>query len=216
MGQGSQTSEPDSVGVGPWPGQWPQGDRFDPDLLAAGDRRNVVDRYRYWRVEAIVADLDKDRRGLHIAIENIGHDFNIGSMVRSANAFGAVEVHIIGRRRWNRRGAMVTDRYVHLRHHPDADAFAQWAAHAGLSVLAVDNVPSAVALETYDLPADCVLLFGEEGSGVSPAALAGCAAVLSIAQYGSTRSINVGVAAGIAMHAWVRRHRFGQRPSDLG
>ena len=106
------------VGVGPWPGPPPDDPRYDPELLAHGDRRNVVDRYRYWRREAVVADLDARRHDFHVAIENWQHDFNIGSVVRTANAFLAREVHIVGRRRWNRRGAMVTDRYQHVRHHP--------------------------------------------------------------------------------------------------
>ncbi len=100
-------------------GPWPEGEQYDPRLLAEGDRRNVVDRYRYWTVEAIVADLDTRRHDFHVAIENWQHDFNIGTIVRTANAFLAAEVHIVGNRRWNRRGAMVTDRYQHVRHHPD-------------------------------------------------------------------------------------------------
>lgn len=200
------------VGVGPWEGDWPDDPRLDPELLTGGDRRNVVDAYRYWRLEAIVADLDTRRHRFHVAIENLGHDFNIGSIVRSANAFGAREVHVVGRRRWNRRGAMVTDRYLHVRHHADAADLATWAAAASLPLIGVDNAPGARPLEEFDLPEDCVLLFGEEGTGLSPEAVERCAAVVEIAQFGSTRSINVGAAAAIAMHAWVRRHAFGQRP----
>jgi tRNA G18 (ribose-2'-O)-methylase SpoU len=198
------------VGVGPFEGPWPDDPRLDPELLAGGDRRNVVDRYRYWRLDAITADLDVRRHPFHVAIENFAHDFNIGSVVRTANAFLAREVHVVGRRRWNRRGAMVTDRYQHIRHHEDADALAAWAQAEGLALVGVDNLPGAVALETADLPRDCVLLFGQEGEGLSPLARAACPTVVSIAQYGSTRSINVGAAAAIAMHAWIRRHEFGQ------
>ncbi len=206
-------SEPQlEVGVGPWPGPWPPGAHYDPDLLAAGDRRNVVDRYRYWRREAIVADLDTRRHPVHVAIENWQHDFNIGSVVRTANAFAVAEVHIVGRRRWNRRGAMVTDRYQHVRHHPDVEALAGWAAGAGLPLLGVDNLPGAVPLETFDLPRAVLLLFGQEGPGLSEPARRAATAVLSIAQFGSTRSINAGAAAAIALHAWVRRHVFGQHP----
>lgn len=200
------------VGVGPHPQPWPDDPRLDPELLAAGDRRNVVDRYRYWKLEAIVADLDLQRNSFHVAIENFGHDFNIGSVVRTANAFAAAEVHIVGRRRWNRRGAMVTDRYQHIRHHGSASDLFEWARVADLPVLGIDNLPGAVPIETYDLPTRCVLLFGQEGPGLTESAHAGCSATLSIAQYGSTRSINVGAAAAIAMHAWIRRHRFGQAP----
>jgi tRNA G18 (ribose-2'-O)-methylase SpoU len=187
--------------------------RYDPALLAQGDRRNVADRYRYWTREAIVADLDQRRHPFHVAIENLRHDLNIGSIVRTANAFAAAEVHVVGRRRWNRRGAMVTDRYQHVRHHPDVAALGAWAQGQGLPLVGVDNAEGAVPLETYLLPRACVLVFGQEGPGLSQDAVAACDAVLAIAQFGSTRSINVGAAAGIAMHAWVRRHAFGQQPS---
>jgi tRNA G18 (ribose-2'-O)-methylase SpoU len=198
------------VGVGPHPEPWPDDPRLDPDLLANGDRRNVGDRYRYWRREAVVADLDTRRHPFHVAIENWQHDFNIGSVVRTANAFLAAEVHIVGLRRWNRRGAMVTDRYQHVRHHADVAGLAAWAAEGSLPLLGIDNLPGAVPLETYELPRECVLLFGQEGPGLSAAAHEQCAAILSIAQFGSTRSINAGAASAIAMHAWVRRHVFGQ------
>ncbi|MCW2579181.1 MAG: hypothetical protein JWR82_782 [Blastococcus sp.] len=196
----------DSVGVGPWPRPWPEDPRYDPDLLAHGDRRNVVDAYRYWTVEAIVADLDRRRHPFHVAIENWRHDLNIGTVVRTANAFLAEAVHIVGKKRWNRRGAMVTDRYQHVRHHPDVADLISWARGADLPLLAVDNLPGARPLESAELPRACVLLFGQEGSGLSDAARDAADGVLSIAQFGSTRSINAGVAAGIAMHAWVRLH----------
>lgn len=202
---------PAGVGVGPWDGAWPDDPRLDPVLLAEGDRRNVADRYRYWSVDAIVADLDLRRHPFHVAIENFTHDLNIGSVIRTANAFLAREVHVVGRRRWNRRGAMVTDRYQHIRHHDDADALARWAEQASLPVIGIDNLPGALPLEEAELPAACVLLFGQEGQGLSPMARQACPVVLSIRQFGSTRSINAGAAAAIAMHAWVRRHEFGQR-----
>ncbi|MGC4853971.1 TrmH family RNA methyltransferase [Micromonospora sp. DT4] len=194
------------VGVGPWPGDLPEDPRYDPQLLAEGDRRNVVDRYRYWRHEAIVADLDRRRHGFHVAIENWQHDFNIGTVVRNANAFNAAEVHIVGRRRWNRRGAMVTDRYQHVRHHETIEEFVDWAAGRRLPVLGIDNLPGSRPIETAVLPRECVLLFGQEGPGLSAPARAACTRLHSIAQYGSTRSINAGVASGIAMHAWIRTH----------
>jgi tRNA G18 (ribose-2'-O)-methylase SpoU len=194
------------VGVGPWEGPWPDDPRYDPDLLAAGDARNVVDRYRYWRHDAIVADLDTRRHEFHVAIENWQHDLNIGTVVRTANAFLAAEVHIVGRRRWNRRGAMVTDRYQHLRHHETIADFLGWAHRNDLSVVGIDNLPGSVPLETVELPRRCVLLFGQEGPGLSDDARAALDVVCSIAQYGSTRSINAGVASGIAMHTWVRQY----------
>ncbi|MDG3010111.1 RNA methyltransferase [Rhodococcus sp. D2-41] len=198
------------VGVGPWVREYgeplPTDPRFDPELLAEGDRRNVVDAYRYWRREAIVADIDTRRHTLHIAIENFHHDANIGTVVRTANAFAAATVHIVGRRRWNRRGAMVTDRYQHVLHHSTVEEMMAWAHERGLHVVAVDNVPGSVPIETVQLPLECLLLFGQEGPGVSEQAKDRAELTVSIAQFGSTRSINAGVAAGIAMHAWIRQH----------
>ncbi|HKG65587.1 MAG TPA: TrmH family RNA methyltransferase [Solirubrobacteraceae bacterium] len=192
-------------GVGPAPEPWPDDPRLDPGLLAAGDRRNVADRYRYWRMEAIVADLDERRHPFHVAVENWRHDLNIGAVVRNANAFLAAEVHIVGERRWNRRGAMVTDRYQHVRHHPTLDAFAGWASGAGLPVLGIDNLPGSVPIDSYALPRECVLLFGQEGPGLSEPARSLAEAVLTIRQFGSTRSINAAAASAVAMHEWVRR-----------
>ena len=202
------------VGVGPWPGgpdAWPDDPRYDRELLAHGDRRNVVDAYRYWTVEAVVADLDTRRHPFHVAIENWAHDLNIGSVVRTANAFNTAGVHVVGRRRWNRRGAMVTDRYLHVHHHADAAALAGWAAGAGpggtaLPVVGVDNVPGSVPLETTPLPRECVLLLGQESTGLTPEAQQVCDVVVHITQHGSTRSLNAGAAAAIVMHAWAVRH----------
>jgi tRNA G18 (ribose-2'-O)-methylase SpoU len=197
---------PPEVGVGPWEGPWPDDDRYDERLLAEGDRRNVVDRYRYWTVEAIVADLDPRRHDFHVAIENWQHDFNIGTIVRSANAFLAAEVHIVGNRRWNRRGAMVTDRYQHLRHHETVSDLAAYLHANDVRLLGIDNLPGSAHLETMTIPRRVCFLFGQEGPGLSEPARAACDGTFSIAQFGSTRSINASAAAAIAMHSWVREH----------
>jgi tRNA G18 (ribose-2'-O)-methylase SpoU len=212
-------------GVGPWQGEWPlDADGildpiYDPELLTAGDTRNVLDKYRYWRMDAIVADLDVRRHKFHVAIENWQHDLNIGSIVRTANAFLAAEVHIIGHKRWNRRGAMVTDRYQHIRHHPTVEDFLAWTRSTGtyggaladgkpLPIIAIDNVPGCSKIEQYELPESCVLLFGQEGPGLSEPAIDAADVVLEITQFGSTRSINASAAAAIAMHSWVMQHVF--------
>jgi tRNA G18 (ribose-2'-O)-methylase SpoU len=198
--------EVEEIGVGPHPQPWPDDPRLDPDLLRTGDRRNVADRYRYWTVAAIVADLDAHRHDFGIAIENWRHDLNIGTVVRTANAFQAREVVIVGRRRWNRRGAMVTDRYLHVRHLATPAELASYAESNGYTLVAVDNLPGAVPLETTELPRNALLLFGQEGTGLSEEARDAAGWTVSIAQFGSTRSINAGVAAGIAMHTWIRQH----------
>ncbi|MEJ1087959.1 TrmH family RNA methyltransferase [Microbacterium sp. Mu-80] len=204
-----QVSGHTTHGIGPYRGgreEWPTEEHFDPDLLEHGDTRNVIDRYRYWRMDAIIADLDTRRHSFHVAIENWQHDMNIGSIVRSANAFLADTVHIIGRRRWNKRGAMVTDRYQHVMHHPDVATFAAWAASEGIPIIAVDNVGEAVPVHRAELPERCVLLFGQEGPGLSAEALSAASAHIEITQYGSTRSINASAAGAVVMYEWCRRH----------
>lgn len=201
--------DPSLPGVGPWPGgrdAWPDEPVYDPDLLEHGDTRNVVDRYRYWKMDAIVADLDEQRHPFHVAIENWQHDMNIGSIVRSANAFAADTVHIVGRRRWNKRGAMVTDRYQHVQYHPDVAELQEWARAEGIPIIAIDNVPGCVPLETFAWPERCIMLFGQEGPGLSAEALAAAEAVVEITQYGSTRSINASAAAAVSMYSWVMQH----------
>ena len=195
-----------AVGVGPWVGSWPDDPRLDPDLLTHGDRRNVEDRYRYWRQEAVVADLDARRHPLHVAVENWGHDFNIGSVIRTANAFNVAAFHIVGRRRWNRRGAMVTDRYQHELHHPTVADLTAWAGARGIPLVGVDNLPGSVPIESYAFPPLCVLVFGQEGPGLSDEMRSACEVVVHITQYGSTRSINAGAAAAVAMYAWAQQH----------
>jgi tRNA G18 (ribose-2'-O)-methylase SpoU len=196
----------EAVGVGPHPEPWPDDPRYDRELLADGDRRNVVDEYRYWSVEAITADLDSRRMPFHVAVENWQHDLNIGTVVRNANAFLAEAVHIVGHRRWNRRGAMVTDRYQHVLHHPTVDDLLAWAAQAKLPLVGVDLLPGSQPLPQASLPRECILVFGQEGPGLSEAMRGACEQILHIPQYGSTRSINAGVASGIAMYEWCRRY----------
>lgn len=199
-----------TVGVGPHPEPWPEGDQYDPQLLRDGDRRNVIDQYRYWKVDAIVADLDQRRHLVHVAVENWEHDFNIGTVVRNANAFGVQAVHIIGRKRWNRRGAMVTDRYQHLHHHDTFDGLIDFAHEHNLNIVGIDNTEGSHPIETVNLPRNAILVFGQEGPGLSPQAQEACSMVCSITMFGSTRSINAGVASGIALHSWVRQHVFDQ------
>ena len=194
------------IGVDAHPQPWPEGNEFDPELLALGDRRNVVDKYRYWTVEAIVADLDTQRSPLHVAIENWQHDLNIGSIVRTANAFNVAGVHIVGKKGWNRRGAMVTDRYLHLFHHPTVADFKQWSIDNETPIVGIDNVPGCGWIESSVMPEKCVLYFGQEGPGMSPEGIAACTQILGIEQRGSTRSMNASAAGAIAIYAWAMQH----------
>lgn len=205
-----------SWGVGPFQGHasaHPDFEKFDPTLLSQGDTRNVVDKYRYWKMEEIVKDLDSRRHPFHVAIENWQHDLNIGSIVRNANAFLASSVQIVGNKRWNKRGAMVTDRYQHVEHRPDIESLIEWSKTAGtqgqrIPIIAIDNTPGCRPLEKTKLPKECILLFGQEGPGLSQQALDASEMVLEITQFGSTRSINASAAAAIAMHSWVMQHVF--------
>ncbi len=194
------------VGVGPHPEPWPIEDYFDPELLENGDRRNVLDHYRYWKLETIVADLNTKRHPLQIAIENWQHDLNIGSVVRTANAFNVLNVHIVGKRDWNKRGAMVTDRYLSIIHHPTVADFKIWCDEKKIPIIGIDNLPISQELEKTSLPKSCVLFFGQEGAGMSDEAIQICEKVLAIRQYGSTRSMNASAAGAIAMYAWAMQH----------
>ena len=151
-------------------------------------------------------DLDLRRHSFHVAIENWQHDLNIGTVVRNANAFMAMSVHIVGKRKWNRRGAMVTDRYQHVVHHPTVAGFLEEMKERELQVIGVDNLPGSVPIEEVTLPRNCVLVFGQEGPGLSEQIRNVVDLVVSITQFGSTRSINAGVASGIAMHTWIKQH----------
>lgn len=192
------------IGVPPHPQPWPNDLRYDKDLLQNGDARNVEDKYRYWTVEAIKADLDKTRIKLHMAIENWQHDINIGTIVRNANAFNVGAVHIIGKKHWNRRGAMVTDRYLNIFHHKTVQEFVDFVGDK--HIIAVDNIEGSVAASKVDLPEDSVLVFGGEGPGLSAEMLAASEMTVAIEQFGSTRSVNVGVASGIAGYVWMQQH----------
>jgi tRNA G18 (ribose-2'-O)-methylase SpoU len=194
------------VGVGPHPKPWPLGDQYDFELLENGDRRNVLDKYRYWKVEAIVADLNTKRHPLRVAIENWQHDLNIGSIVRTANAFNVSSVHIVGKRDWNRRGAMVTDKYLTVIHHPTVADFKNWCDEHKVAIIGIDNVDVSTPIESAVFPRECVLFLGQEGAGMSEEAVAVCEQVLAISQYGSTRSMNASAAGAIAMYAWAMQH----------
>ena len=196
--------EDTEIGVGPHEKPWPDDSRYDVELLANGDRRNVLDRYRYWTVEAIKADLDNSRTKLHVAIENWQHDMNIGTIVRNANAFNVAAVHIIGKRQWNKRGAMVTDRYLNVFHHSTVAEFV--VAIGDRKIIAVDNQEGAVMMPDAELPAHAVLVFGGEGPGLSAELVSVSQVMIAIPQFGSTRSVNVGVASGIILYEWVRRN----------
>lgn len=194
------------IGVPPHPEPWPSDARFDKELLAHGDTRNVVDKYRYWSVDAIKADLDKNRIDVHVAIENWQHDINIGTIVRNANAFNVAAVHIIGKRHWNRRGAMVTDAYMHVYHHKTVADFV--AAMGSRHIVAIDNAQGSVPLAQTTLPASAVLVFGGEGPGLSSEMIQVSEQLVAIEQLGSTRSVNVGVASGIILYEWMRQNKY--------
>ena len=194
------------IGVGPHPEPLPTDPKYDKLLLEHGDNRNVLDEYHYWTVAAIKEDLDKSRIPLEIAIENLQRDYNMGTIVRCANAFNVNKVHIIGRKQWNKRGAMVTDLYMNIQYHDDVASFTETMKKADKEIIAMDIVEGAVGLATTKLPENAVLVFGAEGPGLSKQMLAQASKTVMIEQQGSTRSVNVGVAAGVAMYMWLLQH----------
>jgi len=194
------------IGVGPHPQPWPLGDMYDEALLEFGDTRNVIDKYRYWSVNAIKSDLDKTRLPLEIAIENWQHDMNIGTIVRNANAFNLKAVHIIGKKHWNKRGAMVTDVYMNIFYHKSVEEFVESVGKK--HIIAVDNQPGAENLSETALPKDCVLVFGGEGPGLSQQMIDASEKMVQIEQFGSTRSVNVGVASGIVIYSWASQNEY--------
>ena len=201
-----EASDKQRRGVGPWVGAHPIGDQWDMDLLVEGDYRNVEDEFRYWTRDAIRAEIARRSLGFEVAIENLGHDFNIGSIVRTANALGVSKVHIVGRRRWNRRGAMVTDRYLNVVHHPEVAGFLEDVRPRGLYIAGIDNIGESQPIESSRLPRQTVLVMGEEAAGLSDEMAQACDGIFHITQHGSTRSMNVGHAAAIAMFAWSMQH----------
>ncbi len=167
------------------------------------DRRNVLDEFKNKPHDEIVKELDARGVRLEIAIENTLRDFSMGSIVRSANAFGVRHVHVIGRKQWNKRGAMATEKYLHVHYHETPEAFAESMRQDGKNIIAIENNVESRPLTAAPLPQDAVLVFGQEGPGISDELLAVADEVVHIEQLGSTRSINVGVAAGIAMYTWL-------------
>ena len=170
------------------------------------DTRNLVDEYKGMANEQIFEALSKKRNELEIAIENVEHDFNVGTIVRSANSFNAVRVHIIGKKKYNRRGAMCTDKYLEIKHWAEYKDFIRDQKERGREVVAIENnTPRAKGLRSKKFVQKTTLVFGSEGGGITPGLLAEADDVRYIESFGSTRSVNVGVAAGIAMYEWARQ-----------
>lgn len=176
--------------------------------MSEKDSWNVVDSLRGMDVDEIKSQLDQSRSELEVAIENLERDFSMGTIVRTANAFNVQTVHVIGRRQWNKRGAMKTDAYLNLQYHATIDEFVSTMSNEKRSIIAMDIVDGARPLNEVKLPKKAVLVFGAEGPGLSDELLAKADRVVMIEQFGSTRSINVGVAAGIAMYTWMQQHHL--------
>ena len=171
------------------------------------DTRNLIDAYKGKSNEQVFSELEKQRTPLEIAIENVEHDFNIGSIVRTANSFNVNKVHIIGKKKYNRRGAMCTDKYLKIVHHPTLEAFLD--TQQGRELIAIENnVDRAKPLHDKKFVQNTTLIFGSENNGISPELLAKAADVRFIESFGSTRSVNVGAAAAIAMYEWTRQAIF--------
>ena len=173
------------------------------------DTRNLVDEYKGMPNEQVFAALDKKRRPLEIAIENVEHDFNIGTIVRSANSFNVKRVHIIGKKKYNRRGAMCTDKYLRIIHHSTVEDFMK--TQEDREIIAIENnTERAKPLHTKHFADKTTLIFGSENSGITRELLEKAHDVRFIESFGSTRSVNVGAAAAIAMYEYTRQTIFGK------
>ena len=171
------------------------------------DTRNLVDEYKGLANEQVFSELAKKRTPLEIAIENVEHDFNIGTIVRSANSFNVRKVHIIGKKKYNRRGAMCTDKYLEIVHHATIEDFLKTQENREL-VAIENNTPRAKPLHGKKFVQNTTLVFGSENNGITPELLEKAKDVRYIESFGSTRSVNVGVAAGIAMYEYTRQVVF--------
>lgn len=192
------------------------------------DTRNLIDKYKGLSNEEVFAKLSKRRLSLEVAIENVEHDFNIGTVVRNANNFNVSKVHIIGRKKYNRRGAMCTDKYLEIVHWGTVSDFLRDQHNRDRELVAIENNVSKEVLEEIygsefieksrdrgltgvkslmlkKFIQNTTLLFGSEGNGLSKEILKGCDDIREIPDYGSTRSVNVGVASGIAMYEWAKQ-----------
>lgn len=170
------------------------------------DTRNVVDKFKGKPEVEIVAELDSKDHGLVIALENTERDFNMGTIVRSANAFGVRQIYIIGRRQWNKRGAMMTDKYLHIQYIPTTEEFVKKMRASDRKIIAIDNIEGSVPMSETILPKRAVLVFGQEGPGISFELSQAADEIVAIEQFGSTRSINVGSAAAVAMYCWLQQN----------
>lgn len=168
------------------------------------DTRNLIDEFKGLSNEQVFDELSRKRTGLEIAIENVEHDFNIGSIVRTANSFNVSKVHIIGKKKYNRRGAMCTDKYLEIIHHATLEDFLKTQKNREL-VAIENNTPRAKELHEKSFKKDTTLIFGSENNGITPELLEKAHDVRYIESFGSTRSVNVGAAAAIAMYEWTRQ-----------
>ena len=171
------------------------------------DTRNLIDKFKGQPNEQIKAELTKSRAPLEIAIENVEHDFNIGSIIRTANSFNVAKVHIIGKKKYNRRGAMCTDKYLEILHHPTTQDFLKTQVDREL-VAIENNLGNAKPLHEKHFTPKTTLIFGSEGGGITKELLEKAHEIRFIESFGSTRSVNVGVAAGIAMYEYARQTIF--------
>ena len=181
------------------------------EIKCGNDTRNLVDELKGLENEEVFARLEQRRNELEVAIENVEHDFNAGTIVRSANNFNVRAVHIVGRKKYNRRGAMCTDKYLTVKHWDSVSEFLADQKNRGREVVAIENnTPKVKPLSQKKFNERTTLVFGSEGNGLSQEMLSGADDVREIESFGSTRSVNVGVAAGIAMYEWARQVKLGE------
>jgi tRNA G18 (ribose-2'-O)-methylase SpoU len=171
------------------------------ELPETNKPRNVIDRFSAWTTELIKDELNKTSFNYSVLFENIIGDFNFGTLIRNSNAFNTKSVYYIGNRKFDRRSTVGTYLYQTLIHLPERDALLELKKK--YTFVGIDCVPGSVSMESFSWPENTLMIFGEEGRGVTPETLLLCDHVVHITQYGSVRSLNVGTASGIAMYDWI-------------
>ena len=174
--------------------------------MSEQDNRNVIDEFKGRSEADIIQILDDRSHQLVIALENTEREFSMGTIVRSANAFGVRDVYVIGRKQWNKRGAMVTDKYLRVHYLPSVGEFVNEMRRQKRIIIVIDNIEGSLPASQVELPELAVLVFGQEGPGISPEMAAVADTVVKIEQFGSTRSLNVATAATVAMYIWLQQH----------
>ena len=167
---------------------------------------NVIDEYKPMMLDEIKFDLSLKRAPFTSVFINATHDFNKSVGVRNHNAFAGKDIWFVGRKQWDKRGAVGTYHYEDIHY---ADCWDTFLLHKPDGpIICVDNQQgyNHKHLGSFDLPKNSIFVYGEERVGIPLEILDSADYTLSIPQFGSVRSLNVSVASGIIMYEYRRQH----------